>query len=86
MYDLDRKEIVRFARENPNIRAHLDLQEKKDKLEEVSNPLTFLKAPAYALSRSSPSSRPLQACAASPSPDLGGRLGSSGASSKSRVL
>ena len=34
LYDLDRKEIVEFARENPIIRKHLDLQERKDKLEE----------------------------------------------------
>jgi dynamin-like GTPase MGM1, mitochondrial len=36
LYDLDRKEIVDFARENPIVRRHLDLQERKDKLEEVS--------------------------------------------------
>jgi len=35
LYDLDRKEIVAFARENPEIRKHLDLQDRKDKLEEV---------------------------------------------------
>ena len=35
LYDLDRKEIVAFARENPKIRKHLDLQDRKDKLEEV---------------------------------------------------
>lgn len=35
LYDLDREEIVEFARENPIIRKHLDLQERKDKLEEV---------------------------------------------------
>lgn len=35
MYDLDRTEIARFARENPTVRKHLDLQERKDKLEEV---------------------------------------------------
>lgn len=35
IYDLDRKEIVEFARENPVVRRHLDLQERKDKLEEV---------------------------------------------------
>ena len=35
LYDLDRNEIVEFARENPEIRKHLDLQERKDKLEEV---------------------------------------------------
>ncbi|EJU04749.1 hypothetical protein DACRYDRAFT_104624 [Dacryopinax primogenitus] len=42
MYDLDRKEIAKFARENPNIRAHLDLQERKDKLEEVMKQLQSL--------------------------------------------
>lgn len=40
MYDLDRTEIARFARENPAIREHLDLQERKDKLEEVCQLLT----------------------------------------------
>jgi hypothetical protein len=40
LYDLDRAEIVEFARENPVVRRHLDLQERKDKLEEVS--ITFL--------------------------------------------
>jgi hypothetical protein len=35
LYDLNREEIARFARENPAIRRHLDLQERKDKLEEV---------------------------------------------------
>jgi hypothetical protein len=35
LYDLDRAEIVEFARENPVVRRHLDLQERKDKLEEV---------------------------------------------------
>jgi dynamin-like GTPase MGM1, mitochondrial len=37
LYDLDRKEIVEFARENPAIRRHLDLQDRKDKLEEVGD-------------------------------------------------
>ena len=36
IYDLDRKEIEEFARENPAVKRHLDLQERKDKLEEVS--------------------------------------------------
>ncbi len=40
LYDLDRKDIVDFARENPIIRKHLDLQERKDKLEEVSLSVT----------------------------------------------
>jgi hypothetical protein len=32
---LDRREIIEFAKENPAVRKHLDLQERKDKLEEV---------------------------------------------------
>jgi dynamin-like GTPase MGM1, mitochondrial len=35
LYDLDRNDIVEFAKENPEIRRHLDLQDRKDKLEEV---------------------------------------------------
>jgi dynamin-like GTPase MGM1, mitochondrial len=35
LYDLDPNEIVEFAKENPEIRRHLDLQDRKDKLEEV---------------------------------------------------
>ncbi|THV02754.1 hypothetical protein K435DRAFT_716304 [Dendrothele bispora CBS 962.96] len=42
LYDLDRREIVEFARENPVVRKHLDLQERKDKLEEVMKQLTSL--------------------------------------------
>ena len=42
LYDLDRKEIVDFARENPTVRRHLDLQERKDKLEEVMKQLNSL--------------------------------------------
>jgi len=42
LYDLDRKEIVAFARENPVIRKHLDLQDRKDKLEEVMKQLNSL--------------------------------------------
>jgi len=37
MYDLDREEIARFARENPAIRDHLNLQERKDKLDAVGD-------------------------------------------------
>ncbi|KAG9056063.1 dynamin-like GTPase mgm1 [Serendipita sp. 407] len=33
IYDLDRTEVQKFARENPAIRRHLDLQDRKDKLE-----------------------------------------------------
>ncbi|KAL0954752.1 hypothetical protein HGRIS_003703 [Hohenbuehelia grisea] len=42
LYDLDRSEIVEFARENPAVRRHLDLQERKDKLEEVMKQLNSL--------------------------------------------
>ncbi|KAI0346290.1 hypothetical protein BDW22DRAFT_1388335 [Trametopsis cervina] len=42
LYDLDRREILEFAREDPKIRAHLDLQERKDKLEEVMKQLNSL--------------------------------------------
>jgi len=42
IYDLDRNEIAQFARENPAIRQHLDLQERKDKLEEVMKQLNSL--------------------------------------------
>lgn len=42
MYDLDRAEINRFARENPGVRRHLDLQDRKDKLEEVMKQLQGL--------------------------------------------
>lgn len=34
-YDLDRAEIVKFARENPSVNQHLTLQERKEKLELV---------------------------------------------------
>ncbi|CAL1716580.1 unnamed protein product [Somion occarium] len=42
LYDLDRREIVEFARENPVVKKHLDLQERKDKLEEVMKQLNSL--------------------------------------------
>lgn len=42
LYDLDRREILEFARENPAVRRHLDLQERKDKLEEVMKQLNSL--------------------------------------------
>jgi hypothetical protein len=35
LYDFDRNEIVVFARENPTVKRHLELQERKEKLEEV---------------------------------------------------
>lgn len=49
MYDLDRDEIARFARENPAIKDHLDLQERKDKLESVRNGIPF--RPRWSYSR-----------------------------------
>ena len=37
-YDLDRAEIIKFARQNPAINKHLTLQERKEKLELVRSP------------------------------------------------
>lgn len=42
VYDLDKADLVRFARENPNVKAHLDLQEKKEKLDLVMEKLDSL--------------------------------------------
>ncbi|CAG8542082.1 7660_t:CDS:2 [Funneliformis caledonium] len=42
IYDLDRKQILSFAKENPHIRKHLELQERKRKLEEVMEKLNYL--------------------------------------------
>ncbi|KAK8865781.1 hypothetical protein IAR55_000928 [Kwoniella newhampshirensis] len=42
LYDLNREEIGRFARENPKIRQHLELQDRKDKLEQVMRSLQSL--------------------------------------------
>ncbi|KAI9512101.1 P-loop containing nucleoside triphosphate hydrolase protein [Russula earlei] len=56
LYDLPRNEIVDFARENPEIRRHLDLQDRKDKLEEVMkrlNSLSVLRTDAQPTSRRS---------------------------------
>ena len=44
LYDLDRKEIIEFSRENPAVRRHLDLQDRKDKLEEVTVQITLFGA------------------------------------------
>ncbi|SCV67493.1 BQ2448_5104 [Microbotryum intermedium] len=41
-YDLDRAEVQSFARENPVIRKHLTLQERKEKLELVADKLDSL--------------------------------------------
>ncbi|GAA5975653.1 hypothetical protein JCM11641_003558 [Rhodosporidiobolus odoratus] len=41
-YSLDRSEIVRFAKENPQIARHLALQDRKDKLELVADKLDSL--------------------------------------------
>ncbi|KAI5116662.1 hypothetical protein M0805_000811 [Coniferiporia weirii] len=40
--DSDHKEMVAFARENPVVRKHLDLQERKDNLEEIMKQLNSL--------------------------------------------
>ncbi|KAJ9125144.1 hypothetical protein QFC22_000098 [Naganishia vaughanmartiniae] len=42
LYDLDRNEIAKFARENPVVKRHLDLQDRKDKLEQVMRSLQSL--------------------------------------------
>ncbi|BEI87094.1 hypothetical protein CcaverHIS002_0704400 [Cutaneotrichosporon cavernicola] len=42
LYDLDRDEIKKFAFENPKIRQHLELQERRDKLEQVLRSLQTL--------------------------------------------
>lgn len=42
VYDLDKGELTRFARENPGVRAHLELQDKKEKLEMVMDKLDSL--------------------------------------------
>ncbi|EKM58389.1 uncharacterized protein PHACADRAFT_252671 [Phanerochaete carnosa HHB-10118-sp] len=41
-YSFDSKDIAEFARENPRIREHLNLQERKDKLEEAMKQLNSL--------------------------------------------
>jgi replication fork clamp-binding protein CrfC len=38
VYDLGKEELTAFARENPAVRKHLDLQQRKEKLEMVSAP------------------------------------------------
>ncbi|KAG9288312.1 hypothetical protein G9A89_021343 [Geosiphon pyriformis] len=42
VYDLDRKQVLAFAKENPHIRKHLEVQERKRKLEEVMDKLNYL--------------------------------------------
>lgn len=42
VYDMDKTEIVRFAHENPSVRAHLELQDKKEKLDMVMDKLDSL--------------------------------------------
>ncbi|SOV04149.1 probable MGM1 - Mitochondrial GTPase related to dynamin [Ustilago sp. UG-2017a] len=39
VYDLDKQEVAKFARENPVVKKHLDLQERKEKLEMVMEKL-----------------------------------------------
>ncbi|KAL0091214.1 P-loop containing nucleoside triphosphate hydrolase protein [Phycomyces blakesleeanus] len=42
VYEMNRKQIQQFARENPPIQKHLQLQERKIKLEEVMDKLNYL--------------------------------------------
>ena len=42
VYDLDKAELAKFARENPGVKRHLDLQERKEKLEMVMDKLADL--------------------------------------------
>lgn len=42
VYDLNREEIANFARQNPAVRAHLEAQSKKEKLELVMEKLNSL--------------------------------------------
>ncbi|KAI8982380.1 P-loop containing nucleoside triphosphate hydrolase protein [Mycotypha africana] len=42
VYIMDRKQIQQFAKENPSIQKHLDLLERKMKLEEVMDKLNYL--------------------------------------------
>ncbi|KAI8988664.1 P-loop containing nucleoside triphosphate hydrolase protein, partial [Pilobolus umbonatus] len=42
IYEMDRRQIQQFARENPPIQKHLELQERKMKLEEVMDKLNYL--------------------------------------------
>ncbi|KAL4208246.1 P-loop containing nucleoside triphosphate hydrolase protein [Rhizopus microsporus] len=42
VYEMDRQQIQQFARENPPILRHLELQERKMKLEEVMDKLNYL--------------------------------------------
>ncbi|KAN0065641.1 mitochondrial dynamin GTPase Msp1 [Thecaphora frezii] len=42
IYDLDKAQLASFARQNPSVKKHLDLQEKKEKLEMVMEKLDGL--------------------------------------------
>ncbi|KAI9261408.1 P-loop containing nucleoside triphosphate hydrolase protein, partial [Phascolomyces articulosus] len=42
VYQMNRRQILQFARENPPIQKHLDLQERKNKLEDVMDKLNYL--------------------------------------------
>lgn len=44
VYDLAREDLVKFARENPSVRRHLDLQDKRDRLGEAMDKLNQLQA------------------------------------------
>lgn len=41
-YELDRAEVQQFARENPFVKRHLELQDRKEKLEMVADKLDSL--------------------------------------------
>lgn len=44
VYDMGREELTKFARENPSVKSHLDLQDKRDRLNEAMEKLTSLQA------------------------------------------
>lgn len=44
VYDLQREDLLKFARENPGVRRHLDLQSRKEKLGEAMGKLEALQA------------------------------------------
>lgn len=44
VYDMGREELVKFARENPTVRRHLDLQDKRDRLSEAMEKLSSLQS------------------------------------------
>ncbi|KAI5477265.1 dynamin GTPase [Pseudohyphozyma bogoriensis] len=58
-YDLDRAEVLKFARENPLVEKHLTLQERKEKLELVAEKLdTLVKLQRERAAQQNPGRRP----------------------------